>query len=267
MPLHYCGRCSFCAKGDFILCPNKAWVGLSTKWGGLGDLALLQSYQVTPLTSLSDEQGALVEPAAVSLNAVMRARVAAGDAVLVVGCGPVGALAVLASLVAGASTVYVSEPNPKRAAIGVELGAATSLQGENGRQLQQVRDLTKGAGVDVAIDCAGKEGTINLCIESVRPGGVVSVPSVHPGFTSVDILAVTRKPVSVIGSLGYTFDVWDRTVALIAAGKYPVERIVTSRARRDEVLKNGFDALVDIERGELKVLVAVNPGQPRSAAA
>src|SRR5262245_31557441 len=266
MPLHYCGQCPLCLRGEFILCPNKAWLGLSDAWGGLGDLALVQSYQVTRLDSLTAEQGAVIEPAAVSLNAVLRAGVASGDTVLVIGAGPIGALAVLASLTAGAAAVYVSEPNPKRAAKTQALGAGTALEGERARQVEQIKDLTRGLGVDVAIDCAGKEGTVNLCIESVRPGGVVSVPSVHRGPMDIDIRSVTRKPVSIVGSLGYTRAAWDRTGALVGAGNYPVERVVTPRVSRDEIITGGFDALVDGGRGEVKILVEVDSsrsGAPR----
>jgi len=258
MPLHYCGACPLCLRGDFILCPRKAWLGLSDRWGGFGDLAMVQPYQVTPLGSLTDEQGAVVEPAAVSLNAVLRGGVTSGDTVLIVGCGPIGSLAILASLVAGAARIYVVEPNLKRAAIALQLGAAANLEGERAAQIQQIRDLTSGLGVDVAIDCAGKAGTVNLCIEALRPGGVLSVPSVHPGPMEIDIRSVTRKPISIAGSLGYTREAWDRTVALIGAGKYPVERVVTSRTRREEIVADGFEALIDPGRGELKVLVEVN---------
>src|SRR5438445_1499174 len=59
MPLHYCGACPLCLRGDFILCPQKAWLGISDRWGGFGDLAMVQSYQVTRLGSLTDEQGAV----------------------------------------------------------------------------------------------------------------------------------------------------------------------------------------------------------------
>jgi (R,R)-butanediol dehydrogenase / meso-butanediol dehydrogenase / diacetyl reductase len=258
MPLHHCGACPLCLRGHFILCPNKAWLGISDRWGGFGDLALVQSYQVTRLGSLTDEQGAVVEPAAVSLNAVLRGGVASGDTVLIVGSGPIGALAILAARVAGATRIYMIEPNAKRAAIALQLGATANLEGDRARQAQQIRDLTDGLGVDVAIDCAGKAGTVSLCIDAVRPGGVVSVPSVHPGPMEIDIRSVTRKPVSVVGSLGYTREAWDRTVALIAAGRYPVERVVTSRTPRDEIVAGGFEALVDPGRGELKVLVEVN---------
>src|SRR5207237_8638367 len=175
------------------------------------------------------------------------------------GCGPIGSLAILASRVAGAARIYVVEPNPKRAAIALHLGAVANLEGGRGQQVTQIIDLTNGMGVDIAIDCAGKAGTVNLCIESVRPGGVVSVPSVHPGPMEIDIRSVTRKPVSVVGSLGYTQEAWDRTVALIAAGRYPVERVVTSRTPRDEIVAGGFGALSRPGLGGPEVLVGAQP--------
>jgi (R,R)-butanediol dehydrogenase/meso-butanediol dehydrogenase/diacetyl reductase len=256
MPLHSCGVCHQCRSGEYILCPNKAWVGLSTGWGGFGDQALVRSYQVDRLTDMSDEQGALVEPAAVSLNAVLRAGVNPGAYVLVVGAGPIGCFAIQASLLSGASRVFVSDPNPRRSAIAERIGA-TALSGPPQDQVEALLDQTQGRGVDRAIDCAGKDGTLALCVMALTPGGAVSVPSVHKGESTVDLRSLTRKPVSIIGSLGYTRDAWHRTIDLIEKGRYPVEQIVTSRIGRDAIIADGFEALSDGERGELKVLVDV----------
>src|SRR5207245_7206611 len=112
-------------------------------------LAMVQSYQVTKLGSLTDEQGAVVEPAAVSLNAVLRGGVASGDTVLIVGCGPIGSLAILASLAAGAARIYVVEANPKRAAGALELGAALNLEGASTQHVKQIRYLNHGLAVSL----------------------------------------------------------------------------------------------------------------------
>src|SRR5205807_829090 len=64
-------------------------------------------------------------------------------------CGPIGSLAILASRVAGAARIYVVEPNPKRAAIALQLGAVANLEGERAQQVTQIRDLTNGMGVDI----------------------------------------------------------------------------------------------------------------------
>ena len=78
-------------------------------------------------TGVTYRQGALIEPTAVAAYGVERAGVGPGDRVLVTGAGPIGALAALCARSAGASTVYISEPNPARRARAEALGVATVL--------------------------------------------------------------------------------------------------------------------------------------------
>src|SRR6188472_2792439 len=128
MPLAYCGRCAYCRRGLQHLCATMACVGLSHAWGGMAELATVADYQVVPLPdSVSYHQAALIEPTAVAAYGVERAGVAPGDRVLVTGAGPIGALAALCARVAGASIVYVSEPNAARRQRADSLGVATVL--------------------------------------------------------------------------------------------------------------------------------------------
>ena len=229
MPLEHCGSCPICSRGEFSHCPNKKWIGLSSEWGGLGDLVSIHAYQVSPLQGISALDGALIEPAAVAMNAVLRARVAPGSEVLVVGCGPIGAFAVMAAFTAGAARVFVREPNAARAAIASDLGAHVSS------------DFAE-AEVDAAIDCAGQVGTTAACISAVRPGGRVCVPAVHKDGSVIDIRAITRRELSVVGSMGYTREVWHRTLQLVRSGRLPVDNTVDGdQARRAiaTILSNG----------------------------
>ena len=101
------------------------------------------------------EQGALIEPTAVAAYGVERAGVAPGDRVLVTGAGPIGALAALCARSAGASSVYVSEPNPARRARAEALGVATVLDPTAVDVPEFLREQSDGLGVDVAIECSG----------------------------------------------------------------------------------------------------------------
>src|SRR5436305_9744145 len=128
MPLAYCGQCAYCRRGLQHLCATMACVGLSHAWGGIAELATVAEYQVVRLPeSVTYRQGALIEPTAVAAYGVERAGVGPGDSVLVTGAGPIGALAALCARAAGASTVYVSEPNAARRARAEALGVATVL--------------------------------------------------------------------------------------------------------------------------------------------
>jgi (R,R)-butanediol dehydrogenase/meso-butanediol dehydrogenase/diacetyl reductase len=246
MPLRHCGACTLCRRGEFSLCPNKRWTGLGAEWGGLAECALVTDYQLSPLAGVPIEAGALVEPAAVAMNAVERAGVRPGDTVLVAGCGPIGALVILAALAGGAATVLAVEPNEARASRAARLGA----------ELRSPGDIEASA-VEVAFDCAGAGDSLARCVTAVRPGGAVCVPAVHRGSASVDVRAITRANLSIIGSMGYTRPIWDRTLELIRARRLPVERVVTSRIASDQVVERGFAALASPSQPELKVLVSL----------
>jgi (R,R)-butanediol dehydrogenase/meso-butanediol dehydrogenase/diacetyl reductase len=254
MPLQYCGHCHACRRGRFVLCPDKVWIGLTSHWGGLGDLALVRSYQLTPLNGIPATAGALIEPAAVALNAVVRAQVEPGDTVLVTGAGAIGVFAIMSAQLSGAAQIIVTETNPHRLKLAADLGAQVVAPGE----LEDWLAADGGSGVDVALECAGKPAALAACVQSVRPGGTVAVPAVHPHGTDTDIRRITREQLTVVGSIGYSQDVWERTTALVRAGLMPVERAVTAKIDREEVAEKGFAALAAQPSAELKVLVHVN---------
>ncbi len=264
MPLEYCGHCLDCQRGDFYLCPNKSFTGLfgtSALGGGLGDLVLLKDYQAIPLGNLTPEQGAVVEPAAVALHAILELGVDPGDTVLVVGCGPIGCLVIMAAQAAGAAVVLACEPNPGRAAVAVDLGAVLVDAVTPAEQLEQIRALAPArAPVNIAFDCAGKDGTMDLCIGAVKTGGRIGVVAGHMPSRKLTVEPIQHKPVSIIGSLAYTQTAWDRTLALMNAGKYPAERIVTAHIRREAIAAQGFEALLDPAGKNLKILIGVGAG-------
>ena len=259
MPLAYCGRCYYCARGLNHICATMGCVGLSWAWGGLGELAIVEDYQVAVLPErLSYVQGALVEPAAVALYGVDRGRVQAGDTVLITGAGPIGALAVLAARAAGAGAIYVSEPNPVRARLAADLGVAEEVFDPRACDVAaELRKRTGGIGVDVAIECGGSAPALDDCIRATRKAGTVVQTGLHVRPAEIDPMVVSEHDLTIEGTWCYRVQDWPRIMTLIASGGFPVERVVTSRIGIDETVPAGFDALIDPSGRELKVLVEV----------
>lgn len=256
-PLLHCGECPACLRGDYQICRIKAWNGLSSPWGGFGQKVLVEHYQLSPLNGISAVAGAVIEPAAVALNAVQRAGVGPGDSVYIAGAGAIGVLAMLAAKASGAAAVHVFELNPARAALVEQLGgtvvpasAADDIPGYLAAQ-------TDGLGVDVAIDAAGKPAANEAVVASVRPGGTIGIPSVHAGPITFDVRRLTRNDLTVVGSVGYTRRAWDKTLELTRAGLLPLESIVTAKIALDDITSKGFDVL-STPSDELKILVQVN---------
>ena len=255
MPLAYCGDCAYCRRGLQHLCATMACVGLSHAWGGMGQLATVAEYQIVRLPeSVTYRQGALIEPTAVAAYGVERAGVGPGDKVLVTGAGPIGALAALCARTAGASTVYVSEPNPARRARAEALEVATVLDPAAVDVPELLREQSDGLGVDVAIECSGHPNGFATGIRSLRRRGTLAQTGLFVGEASVEPMLWALNDLTIVGTWCYWVYDFERIAAQIAAGDLPVERVVTSNVTLDDA-PGAFASLASGKADEIKVLV------------
>jgi len=255
MPLAYCGRCAYCRRGLQHLCATMGCVGLSHSWGGMAELATVAEYQVVRLPdSVTYRQGALIEPTAVAAYGVERAGVRPGDRVLVTGAGPIGALAALCAHSAGASTVYVSEPNPARRARAEALGVAVVLDPTSVDLPALLRDQTDGLGVDMAIECSGHPAGFAAAIASLRRRGTLAQTGLFVGAASVEPYLWSLNDLTIVGTWCYWVNDFDRIASQIGAGSLPVERVVTSAVTLDGA-PEAFARLASGTADEIKVQI------------
>jgi (R,R)-butanediol dehydrogenase/meso-butanediol dehydrogenase/diacetyl reductase len=258
MPLFFCGRCASCGRGRPQTCERLGAVGLNWAWGGMGELAVVAEHQVAVLPDeVTDVQGAMVEPAAVAIHSVTTAGVKVGDAVLVTGGGPIGQLVALAAIAAGAAAVYLSEPNPRRRVRAEGLGLTELLNPSELDVPAYLRKVCAG-GVDVAIECAGNGHAAKACVEAIRTGGVMMQTGLHTRPAEVDLRSVTLRDVSIRGANCFEVTSWPRVIGLIASGAMPAERVVTSEVPLEDGVSSGFEALVDPQSDQIKVMLAIS---------
>jgi (R,R)-butanediol dehydrogenase/meso-butanediol dehydrogenase/diacetyl reductase len=258
MGLRGCGVCSVCRAGHQQLCDLRASVGLRHPWGGMAELALVDDFQVSVMPDeLSWEQGAMIEPAAVSWNAVQIGGVSAGQSVLVTGFGPIGALAALAAAAEDAE-VIVSEPNPARAlqarALGFQIVDPTA-----GDVAEQVRERV-AEGAHAVIECSGVERAIQGALAALRPGGIVVQTGVPVTPPTLDLRSLMLRGLRIAGSVGFPLDCWPTVMGLVASGRYPVQKILSGTVGFDDGLAAVFERLLDPAGSELKVIIEVGAG-------
>ncbi len=245
-------------RGLFFLSEKLALAGLSWPWGGMAEFSLLNDYNVYKIPdAMSAEEAALVEPTAVAVYACDRAGVRAGSSVLVTGAGPIGLLTVLAARAAGATRVFLSDPNPTRLEIAREIDSdLVVIDPTKVSVAERVRAGTDGGvGADVAIEAVGNERALGDCVEAVRRQGVVVQVGLHPGPSKLDWFAVTCKDIDVRGSWAYPTTSWPRVMDLIATGRLPASKVVTRRIRLADAVREGFDALLDPAGTQLKIMI------------
>jgi (R,R)-butanediol dehydrogenase/meso-butanediol dehydrogenase/diacetyl reductase len=248
-------------RGLNHLSPRMGCIGLSWQWGGMGEYAVINDYNANKLPGgVSDQQGALIEPAAVALYGVERARVGGGSSVLIAGAGPIGALSALACAALGAAKIFVSDPNPNRRKRIAALGIDTRVLNPKADDVVAiVRDATEeGVGVDCAVECSGSEAGLNTCCEAVRNHGTVAQVGLHVKKALVDPALWALKDITLEATWCYHVTMWPRIIAMVERGVYPIERVVTSQIRADDVVDRGFKPLLDPAGDEMKVLVSMS---------
>jgi (R,R)-butanediol dehydrogenase/meso-butanediol dehydrogenase/diacetyl reductase len=232
-----------------------ACVGLSYAWGGIAELAVLPESILTVLPeSVTDLQGALVEPAAVAAYGVDTGHVRPGDNVLITGAGPIGALATLYAASLGAR-VFVSELNPTRQALIRGLGVAEVLDPSKVDVSAYLKDLHEGIGVDAAIECSGNERALQTALSSVRSAGRVVQTGLHTKAASIEPMALSEHDVTLAGTWCYPVTDFPRIVSLIASGRYPVEKVVSAQIAMEDIVEKGFETLLSPTGDQVKVLV------------
>jgi (R,R)-butanediol dehydrogenase / meso-butanediol dehydrogenase / diacetyl reductase len=246
----------YALRGLSHLSEKRAAVGYSWPWGGMGEYAVLNEYNIAKLpNSVSDEQGALVEPAAVAIHAVRTGGLQVGNSLLISGGGPIGALAVLSGAAAGA-TIFVSEPNPARRKAIESWGLCAAVLDPSTEDVpRRLRDLTE-VGVDIAIECVGHERSLATCLESVKRQGVVVQIGLPTTETRIDLELLVSKAIHLRGSTCFPIHSWPEIIGLIDAGKLPVEKLISRRVTLDRAVPDAFEVLTSRENDCLKILVS-----------
>lgn len=255
IPHRVCRNCYFCHRGMFQHCRNLEIVGI-TRQGAFTRYTVARQDQLVALPeAISDEVGALIEPLAVTLRAMQLPGVRIGDDAVIIGAGPIGLCAVATARAAGFRNVFVVEKLPGRSAIALRLGATAVINPQLEDPVKAVRDLTKGNGVDVALECVGILATMNLAIELVRPGGLAIIIGIaeQGGALNLDMAISGEKEVR--GCIGYFDGEWQSVVDLIVSGRLDPTPLVTHRIGVEEIVEKGFKALVHNKDSCVKVLV------------
>jgi len=183
--------------------------------------------------------------------------VTGGDIVLVTGAGPIGALSALYANAIGAAQVIIAEPNPHRAAFAKALGLGPVLNPLDDSFNDAIAEITEGRGVDMAVEASGSTGGLTGCMNNVRRSGKIVQTGLHTKPATIDAMKLSEKDISYVGSWCYLLTDWPRVIRLAAAGKYPIEKMISNVIDIDDVVTKGFDVLIDTKGEQMKVLVKV----------
>jgi threonine dehydrogenase-like Zn-dependent dehydrogenase len=199
--------------------------------------------------------GALVEPLAVAVHAVRRVAVEPGDAVVVLGGGPIGQSCLLALRMAGVERIIVTEVDAARRALLERLGALAVDPRE-----ADVADVARDAWgdlADVAIDAVGVSVTLSDALRSTRSGGRVCLVGMGMPRLDLDAFRVSTEERTIVGSFTYSAPDFTDAAAWVAGHPDVVGELVSREVDLDEA-DAAFAGLARGDGTPGKVLVRVS---------
>ena len=198
-----CGVCADCRSGYMISCtsPQRAAYGWQRDGGHADYLLAEESTCVRLPDSLSFLDGACVACGfGTAYEALRRADVSGGDAVLITGLGPVGLAAASLAQALGSRLVLGVDAVPERMRLAEGLGAVNAAVSPGDSALEWVLDHTDGRGCEVAIDCAGAASARALALAGTRRWGRCVMVG-EGGRLEIDVSpALIHPQITVIGS-------------------------------------------------------------------
>jgi (R,R)-butanediol dehydrogenase/meso-butanediol dehydrogenase/diacetyl reductase len=234
-----CGSCPPCRAGRGRYCATSFLVAVgrdphAPAHGGFAPRLAVHASRLLPVhPALTVEQAAQVEPATVCFHAVRHTQPELGELVVVQGAGPIGLITMQHARAAGAGVVVAVEPNQARRALALELGATHAVDPERGKEL--ITDLTHGLGADLVYECVGRPETIQGAVDQVRRGGRVCLVGFTYQQAAITPAVWLVKEVSVSASLAYTYDDFERSMALIADGRIQLDALHTGTISLDQL--------------------------------
>jgi L-iditol 2-dehydrogenase len=255
-----CGACPYCALGLGNLCPNSKPIsydfdGAFARFLAVPPLALAGGNAIRVPASVPDEAAALSEPLSCVLNAQELAGVKAGDRVLILGGGPLGALHAEVAKALGAAEVLIVQRSEPRLSLLRRLQRVTVVDGGREDVLAVVQDRTGGLGADIVIVCAPARDAQEEALRYARKGGAISLFASMPkgaADITLDSRAIHYGELRIVGASDSRPEHVARAVRLLEEGKIDVDPVITHRVPLGALL-DGINLMK--EKQSLKVMV------------
>jgi L-iditol 2-dehydrogenase len=266
MSFHHtpCGACFYCEKRLFSQCKQYKTTGLTGGFtpngGGFGEYVKAMPWVAERgIVALPDnvtfEEATFIEPINTIVKAVQKARVAAGETVMIAGCGPIGLQLLMVSKLQGAK-LYTSDPIPERRAKSLTLGALEAFDPTNGKLIADLKARTEGRGADAVLVAVAHPAVVLDALAAARPGGRVLLFAANDPVTKIEFpaAAVGIDEKEILGSYSAAVDIQDAAADLVLQRKLPVMEIVTHRFPLDRI-QEALELAAQPTAESLKILI------------
>jgi NAD+-dependent secondary alcohol dehydrogenase Adh1 len=253
-PTATCGHCPACRRGDDMRCTGQIRPGI-TGDGGFAELLATRERALVKLPDgLPPHLAATHADAGLTAYHAVKKAVAglgASATVLVIGVGGVGHVGVQALRALSTARIIAVDTAEGALELAAGYGADQAVLAD-GKEIDQVRDLTGGQGCDAVVDFVGEQATIELSLASVRDGGTYYQVGSGGGTLSVSTADLMMREISIVGNLIGTYSELAELIDLTANGRISCQVA-------EYPLDAANDAIADLAAGRVRGRAVLRP--------
>lgn len=260
-PSAICGECRFCRAGRESLCEASKVYGMSRD-GALARYVAAPAFGAIPIPDeVPFAQAAIITDGVATPFHALRVRGAlkAGEAVAVIGCGGLGAHAVLLARMMGAGFIAAVDMQPEARVRALEFGADIAIDPAHEPNAGKTIRRQFGRGVDLALEFVGRAETVEMAIKTLDTSGRAVIVGVGPARPALPpLISFVGREYSVIGSFGMDKRDIEDLLALVARGRLDLSRSVTKTYPLADI-NEALARLASKEAGVVRLVV--EPGR------
>ena len=256
-PYINCGHCYSCRRGHTNCCETNKTLGVMCD-GGMTERIILPARKMHPSKKLSFDQLALVETLAIGCHAMNRGEPKPGEAVLVIGAGPIGLSVIEFAKLSGAKTIVMDMNEQRLAFVREKMGVSdTILAKGDGEELKRLAELTSEQLADVVVDATGSNKSMGQALSYCAfKGRLVYVGITQSEISFLQAPALHRRELDIRASRNALPGDFTRIIRLIEDGQLDTRPWITHHADFEDMI-GVFPSWIQPETGVIKAVVKV----------
>jgi len=252
-----CGKCEHCQNGNYLMCNDRLSIGYGVD-GAFAEYCVVRENIVHKIPeSISLQNAALCEPAAVAVHAVFdAAELQPSQLAVVIGPGPIGLLTAQAAKSRGAVVcVLGTSVDEQRLEIAESIGADFVANVDKQNVQQDLEKITSYKHADIVYECSGSKAAVQLGLNLLKKRGKLVQVGLTDSRMEIPYSLLNAKELSIIGSFGHRWSNWESVIRMLNNSQLKVNKLITHIFSLDH-WRDAFD-LVEKKEG-IKVLFNMN---------
>ncbi|NPV73218.1 MAG: alcohol dehydrogenase catalytic domain-containing protein [Pelotomaculum sp.] len=240
-----CGRCQWCRREQYNLCPGLGFIG-EVRPGCFAEHIAINYKKLLKVPALDLKEAVLVEPLAVAVHIAKKGKLSPENTVGILGAGPIGLLTLAAAKAIRVREVIVVDPSPARLEIARKIGADSAVAAIP----EDPADLA-----DVVVEAAGTGSALAGALKWLKPGGRLVMAGIYEDRVQLDPNNIINRELKIAGINAYETDDLKSSAEMLAGGKVNIAPIV-SLILPLESAAEGFSLLTSPSVAVGKILLA-----------